>query len=108
MIDQIDFHLGQSAAGGNIMDSEVRHGIFVYTSHDTEIAKVDDNTYLLWNGRHDPPGGVAAAQAPPLTKEGQVAQCEKCGRSCEQFAIEDPYAGKLWKCSGCGYKTVRY
>jgi hypothetical protein len=54
MIDELDFHIGQSAAQGVVVPVTIRHGIFVYVDTNYEIAKLNDDSYLLWNGQHDP------------------------------------------------------
>lgn len=66
MIDEVDFFLGQSVAQGSVVTSEVRHGVFVKTSVGYEIAKVNDDCYLLWHGPHEPGAQpVAGAEKPP-------------------------------------------
>ena len=75
LIEEMDFFLGQSAAQGTAWSYEILHGVFVHTSqgHDTseglEIAKVNDDMYWLWQGRHDPTGRQSAA----MTKSAALA-----------------------------------
>jgi hypothetical protein len=51
------------------------------------------------SGTQDPPaaGGIDGA-----------FECSRCGKTQGHAKAADRYAGDLWVCSGCGYKTARY
>jgi len=34
-------------------------------------------------------------------------RCEKCGQTGEHRRLNDQYAGELWQCRFCGWKTIR-
>jgi hypothetical protein len=36
-----------------------------------------------------------------------VFKCEKCKKATDHSRINDPYAGELWQCVSCGWKTIR-
>lgn len=36
-----------------------------------------------------------------------VFKCEKCGKTTDHSRVNDQYAGELWLCGSCGYKTMR-
>jgi predicted RNA-binding Zn-ribbon protein involved in translation (DUF1610 family) len=51
-----------------------------------------------------------AAEAPPIPgQSGDPAtfQCERCRKTDSHRRVTDQYAGDLWVCPSCGYKTYR-
>lgn len=36
-----------------------------------------------------------------------VFECKKCGKVSDHRPLDDQYAGKLWVCKSCGWKTIR-
>lgn len=69
MIDEVDFFLGQTVAGGSAVTPTIRDGVFVSTNNlapgvGHEMAKVNDDSYLVWSAPHDssPPSSVRAEE----------------------------------------------
>ena len=61
MLSSVEFYLGQSSMNGKPITIRVRHDLFVSAGtgdsgwpHEWEIAKVNDDGYLVWNFSHDP------------------------------------------------------
>ncbi len=65
MLGSVEFYLGQSLMNDQRITIKVRHDLFVYATngdagwpHEWEIAKINDDGYLVWNFAHDPTAKV--------------------------------------------------